>query len=143
MIRRHPLFGLGPEQVKAQFNDYVPADIPRPLPEGWYGHLHSIYLQYAAERGIPTALAFFWMIGRILYDFASALQRKLGGSEARFVLHGSIAVILAILAAGLFEYNLGDSEVLTMFLIVVGFGYIARDVAVGAAPVPEPEQIAA
>jgi hypothetical protein len=52
-------------------------------------------------------------------------------------------VILAILAAGLFEYNLGDSEVLTMFLIVVGFGYIARDVAVGAAPVPEPEQIAA
>jgi O-antigen ligase len=143
MIRRHPLFGLGPEQVKAQFNDYVPADIPRPLPEGWYGHLHSIYLQYAAERGIPTALAFFWMIGRILYDFASALRRKLGGSEARFVLHGSIAVILAILAAGLFEYNLGDSEVLTMFLIVVGFGYIARDVAVGAAPVPEPEQIAA
>jgi hypothetical protein len=71
------------------------------------------------------------------------LRRKLGGSEARFVLHGSIAVILAILAAGLFEYNLGDSEVLTMFLIVVGFGYIARDVAVGAAPVPEPEQIAA
>ena len=23
--------------------------IPRPLPPGWYGHLHNIYLQYAAE----------------------------------------------------------------------------------------------
>jgi O-antigen ligase len=143
MIRKHPLFGLGPEQVKAQFNDYVPADIPRPLPEGWYGHLHNIYLQYAAERGVPTALALFWMIGKILYDFAAMLRTKLGDSEARFVLHGAIAVILAILAEGFFEYNLGDSEVLTMFLIVVGFGYLARDMAVGVAPVREAEQIAA
>ena len=131
MIRAHPWFGLGPEQVKAQFLVYVPADIPRPLPEGWYGHLHNIYLQYAAERGIATALALFWMIGKILYDFAGALRRKLEEPEARFILHGSIAVILAILAEGFFEYNLGDSEVLTMFLTVVGFGYIAREARTG------------
>ena len=49
------------------------------------------------------------------------------GAEARFVLHGAIAVILAILAEGFFEYNLGDSEVLTMFLAVLGFGYIALE----------------
>ncbi len=42
------------------------------------------------------------------------------------MLHGAIAVILAILAEGFLEYNLGDSEVLTLFLAVVGFGYIAR-----------------
>ena len=129
MIRAHPWFGLGPEQVKAQFNDWVPADIPRPLPQGWYGHLHNIYLQYAAERGIPTALAIFWMIGKMLYDFAGALRSKLAGPEARFVLHGAIAVMLAILAEGFLEYNLGDSEVLTMFLTVAGFGYIAREAA--------------
>ena len=133
MIRAHPWFGLGPEQVKAQFNDWVPADIPRPLPPGWYGHLHNIYLQYAAERGIPTALAIFWMIGKILYDFAGALRRKLTDPEPWFVLHGAIAVILAILAEGFLEYNLGDSEVLTMFLTVAGFGYIAREAAHGAA----------
>jgi putative inorganic carbon (HCO3(-)) transporter len=127
MIRAHPWFGLGPEQVKAQFERYVPADIPRPLPEGWYGHLHNIYLQYAAERGIPAALALFWMIGKILFDFAIALRSGASKTEARFVLHGAIAVILAILAEGFFEYNLGDSEVLTMFLAVIGFGYIARD----------------
>ena len=66
MIRAHPWFGLGPEEVKLQFNSYVPADIPRPLPEGWYGHLHNIYLQYAAERGIPTMLLMLWMLGQIL-----------------------------------------------------------------------------
>ena len=63
MIRAHPWFGLGPEEVKLQFNSYVPPDIPRPLPEGWYGHLHNIYLQYAAERGIPTMLLMLWMLG--------------------------------------------------------------------------------
>jgi putative inorganic carbon (HCO3(-)) transporter len=127
IIRAHPLLGLGPEQVKYQFERWVPADIPKPLPEGWYGHLHNIYLQYAAERGIPTMLFMMWMIGKILWDFASTLGKTPLSPEARFVLHGAIAAILAILAEGFLEYNLGDSEVLTLFLAVVGFGYIAKE----------------
>ena len=127
MIRARPWFGLGPEQIKAQFDQWVPADVARPLPSGWYGHLHNIYLQYAAERGLPTALMLFWMIGKILWDFARALRTKLAQTEARFVLHGAIAMTLAILAEGFLEYNLGDSEVLTLFLAVVAFGYVARE----------------
>jgi O-antigen ligase len=129
MIRAHPWFGLGPEQIKPQFEQWVPSDIPRPLPTGWYGHLHNIYLQYAAERGIPTMLILMWMIAKIVWDFGKALRGKAGSTEARFVLHGGIAVILAILAEGFLEYNLGDSEVLTLFLAVVSFGYIAREAA--------------
>jgi O-antigen ligase len=124
IIKAHPLLGIGPEQVKAQFDRWVPADIPRPLPDGWYGHLHNIYLQYAAERGIPTMLAMMWLIGKVLFDFFRRLKRGATG-DRRFILHGAIAVILAILAEGLLEYNLGDSEVLTMFLCVVAFGYLA------------------
>jgi putative inorganic carbon (HCO3(-)) transporter len=132
MIRAHPVLGLGPEVMKdaAQFDRYVPSDIPRPLPEGWYGHLHNIYLQYAAERGIPTMLALMWMIGKSLWDFAAGLRGKLAGTEARFVLHGAIAVILAVLAEGLLEYNLGDSEVLMLFLAMIAFGYVAKEAAV-------------
>jgi putative inorganic carbon (HCO3(-)) transporter len=74
-------------------------------------------------------LAMMWLIGKVLWDFASALRGKLASTEARFVLHGAISVILAVLAEGLLEYNLGDSEVLTLFLAVVGFGYIARSKA--------------
>ncbi len=127
MIRAHPWFGLGPEQVKAQFEQWVPPTVAKPLPVGWYGHLHNIYLQYAAERGVPTMLVLMWMIGKILWDFAGALRSKIGDTEARFVLHGAIAAILAILAEGFLEYNLGDSEVLTLFLAVVAFGYVARE----------------
>ena len=98
-----------------------------PLPSGYYGHLHNIYLQYGAERGLPTLAVFLWLIAKILLDLAQALRRKAGYPDARFVLHGAIAVILAILAEGFAEYNLGDSEVLTLFLAVVAFGYIATE----------------
>jgi putative inorganic carbon (HCO3(-)) transporter len=131
MIRAHPWFGLGPEEVKLQFNSYVPADIPRPLPEGWYGHLHNIYLQYAAERGIPTMLMMLWILGQILWDCLRRVSRLgPGRSDLKFVLHGAAAVVVATMIAGFAEYNLGDSEVLLMFLVVVGCAYAAMEVAV-------------
>jgi O-antigen ligase len=124
IIRAHPWLGIGPEQVKYQSDRWIPSSA-LPLPTGYYGHLHNVYLQYAAERGLPTLVIFFWLIAKILWDFARALRRKLIDPEARFLLHGGIAVILALLAEGFTEYNLGDSEVLTMFLAVVAFGYAA------------------
>jgi len=132
IIERHPLLGLGPEGIKFHFAEYVPADI-RSLPNGWYGHLHNIYLHYAAERGIPTMLVLMWLLLKILFDFGRGLAAlPPGRADRRFLLHGSIAVVLAIMVAGFFEVNLGDSEVLTMFLVVVACGYLAleKDVVV-------------
>jgi O-antigen ligase len=125
MIRTHPWFGLGPEQVGRQFTRYLPSGTPQPLPKGFYGHLHNIYLQYGAERGIPALAAFLWFIGRVLRDFSRGARQYKHLREVQFALHGGIAVILAVLLEGLFEHNLGDSEILTLFLAVVGFGYVA------------------
>jgi O-antigen ligase len=128
MIRAHPWFGIGPDMVKRDFEKYVPADISRPLPEGYYGHLHNVYLQYAADRGIPTLLALLWLIGKAMRDFIRAV-RGLGPEERlrRAILHGALAVTIAVLTEAFFEYNLGDSEVLNMFLVVLAAGYIAAD----------------
>jgi len=126
MIKAHPLLGLGPEGTKYHFLDYVPKDIPRPLPSGWYGHLHNFYLQYAAERGIPTLLMMMWMLLMILYDFFRGLRfLPAGRSNERFLLQGAIACVIGIMVEGLFENNLGDSEVLTVFLVTVACGYLA------------------
>jgi O-antigen ligase len=122
MVKAHPWFGLGPEQVGKQFMRYLPPDVRLPLPKGYYGHLHNIYLQYAAERGIPTMLLMMWLILKAVRDFRQAAVKDLS-ANSRYILHGAVAVILALLAEGFFEYNLGDSEVLTMFFVVVGCGY--------------------
>jgi O-antigen ligase len=128
MIKQHPLLGVGPEGVKTHFDEYVPADIPRPLPSGWYGHLHNIYLHYAAERGIPTMLVLMWLLLQALYDFWRGLRNlPPGRSDRRFLLNGAIAAVLATMAEGVVELNLGDSEVLTMFLVVVACGYLALE----------------
>jgi O-antigen ligase len=126
MIRARPLTGLGPEEVKRRFDEFVPEDVARPLPSGWYGHLHNIYLHYGAERGLPALGAVLWLFGMALRDFVRALRRlEPGRGDRRFLLHGAVAVTLATMIAGVFEHNLGDSEVLTMFLIVITAGYIA------------------
>jgi len=139
MIEAHPLLGLGPEGPHYHFDEYIPEDVPHPRPEGWYGHLHNIYLQYAAERGIPTMLVLMWMLLQILYDFWRGLRALPPGPDNRkFLLHGGIAIVLATMTEGLAEYNLGDSEVLTMFLVVVACGYLSleKDVTLGAGPAP-------
>jgi O-antigen ligase len=126
MIRTHPLVGLGPEEVNRRFIEFVPEDLGWPLPSGWYGHLHNIYLHYAAERGIPVLLALLWIFGQALWDFAHGLRRLPPKPlDERFLLHGAIAVVIATMVAGFFELNLGDSEVLTMFLVVIASGYNA------------------
>jgi O-antigen ligase len=120
MIKAHPWFGLGPQQIAPQFRQYIPADVPRPLPPGAYIHLHNVYLQYAAERGIPALIAVLWWLGKMLWDFGRARNKD-------WVIYGAIAVMLAVLSAGWYEYNLGDGEILTLFLGVMGCGYAALD----------------
>jgi putative inorganic carbon (HCO3(-)) transporter len=125
MIESHPVFGIGPEEVQPQFLKYLPPDVPLPLPKGWYGHLHNVYLQYAAERGLPALVFILWIIGRMATDSWKALKISAEMADERFIWLGGLAVIAAVLAEGFFEYNLGDSEVLTMFLATLTCVYVA------------------
>jgi O-antigen ligase len=118
MIKAHPWFGLGPQQIQPQFAQYIPADVARPLPPGAYIHLHNVYLQYAAERGLPALIAFLWFLGKMFWDFATAREKD-------WVVYGAIAVMLAVLSAGWYEHNLGDGEILTLFLGLMGCGYVS------------------
>jgi len=132
IIEKHPWLGLGPEQIKAlevsgDYQKWIPADVPRPLPTGWYGHLHNLYVQLAAERGIPAALVMIWLLVRILADFIRGAQRAGNTPEHRAILYGAVAMIIGVLAVGLSEYNLGESGILTPFLGIVACGYVAID----------------
>lgn len=128
MIKAHPLLGLGPERVGPHVEQFAPAWIPRPLPVGYYGHLHSIYLHYGAERGVPAVLFLLAAFAMLYLHQRRGLRLTAPPAQQpdrRWIHLGVIACLTAILTGGLFEYNLGDSEILTMFFVIVAGGYLA------------------
>jgi O-antigen ligase len=127
MIEAHPLFGVGPDEIQKEsvFFAYLPPDVKRPLPDGYYGHLHNFYIQYAAERGIPATLLVVAALILALRDFRGALRSlPPENSIERFLLHAAVACTIGVMIGGVFEYNLNDTEVLTMFLAILSLGYL-------------------
>jgi O-antigen ligase len=128
MIEAHPLLGLGPDVQKIKFYEYVPPDIPWPLPVGFYGHLHNIYIQYAADRGIPTMLMLVCFLMEIMVNAGRKLKTlPAGRGAARFLLHAVIACTIGSMISGIFEYNLNTSVVLALFLAIAACGAIASE----------------
>ncbi|MBM3753247.1 MAG: O-antigen ligase family protein [Acidobacteria bacterium] len=119
MIKGNPLLGVGPEHIKYEFERYAPESVPRPVPRHWYiGHLHNVYVQFAADRGIPAMLA---IIGFLIWNlWTIALAR--GDAGTRWMLHGVAAFLAGVLVAGVFEHNLADSEILTLTLGMLTIG---------------------
>lgn len=125
MIKANPLLGVGPEHIKYEFERYAPESVPRPVPRHWYiGHLHNIYVQFAADRGIPAMLA---IIGFLVWNLW-AIARARGGPETQWMLHGAAAFLVGVLVAGVFEHNLADSEILALTLGTLTIGArVAQD----------------
>jgi O-antigen ligase len=118
MIRAHPLTGVGPNMVQrlyAQYRD--PTAVERINP-----HLHNVPMQIAAERGLPALAAWLCVIGIATADLARLLRR----SRFRSLPAAALAAIAGMLAAGLFEYNFGDSEFLMLFLVLVTLPFAAE-----------------
>ncbi len=130
MIEDRPLFGVGPERVGPLFKQYKPEDVTE-LPDAYYGHLHNMYIHYAAERGLPALAALLWLLGKVLMDWTAALRRLAPGrSERRFLLHGVVAATLGVMMTGCFDLTLGDSEILGAWLAIVVVGYRAASLDV-------------
>jgi O-antigen ligase len=125
IVRDHPLFGVGPDMVIHVYPQYRRPDAVHPVNV----HLHNVPMQIAAERGLP-ALA-VW-IGFITVA-AIGLTRQLRVGPAQAVAGSGLAAIAAMLSAGLFEYNFGDSEFLMLFLGLITLPYAARLPARGTA----------
>lgn len=118
MVSERPFFGLGPRMVKARYPIYRNPTAPRfTVP-----HLHNAFLDIAAERGLLSLAAYFWLIASALRLAWSAYRREGGLRGPRADLH--LSVVLALVGfnvAGLFENNWGDTEVqrLVLFLLAV------------------------
>ena len=78
-------------------------------------------MQIAAERGLPALAVWIWLIATLVIG----MVRRLTFPESRFLAAAALARIVAMLAAGQFEYNFGDSEFLMLFLVLMSLPYAA------------------
>ena len=122
MIRDHPIFGVGPERIHAEFPRYYHGN---DLANFYYGHLHNNIVQIAAERGLLCLAAFLWFIFEIYADLGRMLKTADDGT--RWTILSAIAAVTGFLIAGFFEYNFGDSEVLLLLLFIISLPYGAYE----------------
>lgn len=114
IIKDYPLFGTGPDTVDMVFQD------PK------YGlseeakknvHLHNNIIQTAAERGIPTLIA--WLLFMVLAFISLFKLLKNKDPTILAFTVAALAAILGLFTAGLFEYNFADSEITALFLYMI------------------------
>jgi O-antigen ligase len=121
MIADHPLTGVGPGRVKPLYPSYRVPGFVNPIP----GHLHNNLVMIAAETGIPALLAYLAFVGAFFLGALRILRRTPRGDPARGVTLGAIGAMAALFAAGMFEYNFGDVEVLMATLVVATLPFAA------------------
>jgi O-antigen ligase len=117
IIKDEPLTGVGPDMVIQVYPHYRDKRAVQQLNP----HLHNVPLQIAAERGLPALAIWCWFVFTLLSDFFR--RRKV--SPLPSIATAGIACVIAMLAAGMFEYNFGDSEFLMLFLVLVTLPYAA------------------
>ena len=110
MVAARPLTGVGPNMVPRLYARYRGPDAVKPVNP----HLHNNVLQIAAERGLPALALWVWFVVTVIRD----AWKRFSIGRHRELAAAALATTGALLAAGLFEYNFGDSEVLMLFLIV-------------------------
>jgi len=120
MIADAPLLGLGPGGVGRNYERYKHPDGLR----AHTGHLHNNLVQIGAEHGLLGLGAWLW-IWIAFFAGAGRIYAALPPARAddRALVAGSIAAVAAFLVAGLFEYNFGDSEVIDLLWVVMGFPF--------------------
>ena len=119
MIVDNPITGVGPEMVQVVYAEYRdPMGVNETNP-----HLHNVPVQIAAERGLPALALWLWFVVAASRD----LWRQLRQGPDKAVAGAGEAAMVAMLVAGMFEYNFGDSEFLMLFLGLITLPWAARN----------------
>jgi O-antigen ligase len=117
MIEEEPLTGVGPHMVARVYPQYRTIDAV----DVEVQHLHNVPLHIAAERGLPALMLWIWFVVAAGRDLLSLVRR-----EGSALAAAGLAALVAMVAAGLFEYNFGDSEFLVLLLALLTLPFSLR-----------------
>ena len=118
IVKDYPLMGVGPDQIERVYPHYRVPDAVKPTNP----HLHNVPMQIAAERGLPALGVWIWFV----LSAGAGLWRLLRTSRHKSLAAAGIGAMAAMLAAGLTEYNFGDSEFLMLLLVIITLPFAAN-----------------
>lgn len=113
ILRDHPLVGVGCQDLLALYRRYRHPD--------WTfesGHFHNNFVQMAVMAGLIGLAAWcVWLVAA-----ARVLARGLAAArgEDRGLAAGALAVFVAMLVGGLFDFTFGDAEVIYQTYLGLG-----------------------
>jgi len=118
IVKDYPLMGVGPDQIERVYPRYRVPDAVKPTNP----HLHNVPMQIAAERGLLALGAWIWFVIAVFLGLFTLVRKSRNKSLAAAALGG----MAAMLAAGLTEYNFGDSEFLMLLLVIITLPFAAN-----------------
>ncbi|MBF0169686.1 MAG: O-antigen ligase family protein, partial [Nitrospinae bacterium] len=120
MALDHPLVGVGQNQFPALYPAYRSPDVREPS----ISHLHNNVLEITVERGVLGLAA--WLSLWVVAGAAMIRAWRLAVTPAdRTALAAGIGGMTAFLAAGMFEYNFGDTEIQMLVYLLLAAGMAA------------------
>jgi O-antigen ligase len=122
MFRDHPITGVGLQDLHPLYAVYK-----APAATEMVGHLHNVIVMIAAATGIVGLVAFVVLYTSLVIAATRGLRSQLArGGVAAGVRLGVVACLAGFLAAGMFEWNFGDEELLHQLYTLVGIAWAAR-----------------
>ena len=136
MFHDHPITGVGLQDLGTLYDRYR-----SPMSHEPHGHLHSVVIQVGASMGVVGLASLTWLLVGLFRTAGNRwrvpLPRGDLGSALRLAAMASLA---AFVAAGLFEWNLGDEELVDFLCVVIGMGYAASRWGDAPARAPAPKE---
>ncbi|MBD3179059.1 MAG: hypothetical protein GF417_05390 [Candidatus Latescibacteria bacterium] len=120
IFRENVILGVGPGDLAREYEQHMPRGA-----EVIHGHMHNTFLHIAVTRGILGLLAFLWLILAVYRLLFETLRLDLPPPEKGWVA-GSLGAFTGFLVNGLFEWNFGDAEVITVLYIIIGSNLLLR-----------------
>lgn len=133
IFKDYPLTGVGPDNVKKIYDRYKPAEAELSNP-----HLHNNFLQVLAERGILALLSLIAAFVVIIIQLIKKIKNSVDMEKS--ISLGVLFVFIGFLVAGMFEYNLGDSEIKFLLFYFLSIPFIIPS-AFFASPAVNPHQV--
>lgn len=121
MFKDHPITGVGDNEITDVYKMYR-----QPQFHGEGSHLHSNFFMVLATKGI-FGIIFYIALFFTLFLKHFKYFRQAVNKEEKYLIFGCILSMISFHISGIFEWNYGDWEVLTLFLFVISVPFVLHN----------------